>query len=125
LEPLSILNPPFTDILNDPRLTSADLLKLIDEQQGTITGQIGELAKTVRKEDTTPFEGIIFALLQHHLHVTTLNTKLTARTTDLVSGTFQLNFRLERLTKWLIALTVVLGMFTVPLAIDAILKWLR
>jgi len=100
-------------------------LKLIDEQQSTITMQIGELAKTVREEDTTPFNGMIFALLQHHLHVTTLNTKLTARTTDLAYGTFQLNLTLERLTKWLIALTVVLGLFTVPLAVDAILKWLR
>lgn len=125
MELLSILNPPFTDILNDPRLTSAPLLKLIDEQQSTITMQIGELAKTVREEDTTPFNGMIFALLQHHLHVTTLNTKLTARTTDLAYGTFQLNLTLERLTKWLIALTVVLGIFTVPLAVDAILKWLR
>src|ERR1700675_1585463 len=33
VEYLSILNPPITDILNDPRVTSAALLRMIDEQQ--------------------------------------------------------------------------------------------
>jgi hypothetical protein len=125
LELLSILNPPITDILNDPRVTSATLLKLIDEQERSITQQIAELAAKVKTEDVTPFDLIIFALLQHHLHVTTLNTKLTARTTDLVYGTLQLNHTLERLTKWLIGLTIVLAIFALPLAIDVIWKWLK
>lgn len=32
MELLSMLNPPITDILNDPRVTPAALLKTIDEQ---------------------------------------------------------------------------------------------
>jgi hypothetical protein len=125
VELLSILNPPVTDIFNDPRVTSAALLKMIDEQQTTITRQLGELLAQVKKEDVTPFDIAMFACLQHHLHVTTLNTKLTARQMDLVYVTSQLNRTLERLTKWLIGLTVALAIFAVPLAIDVILKWLK
>lgn len=76
----------------------------------------------IKKEDVSPFDIAMFACLQHHLHITTLNTKLTARQMDLVYVTTQLNRTLERLTKWLIWLTVTLGILTLPLAIEAILK---
>jgi hypothetical protein len=125
VELLSILNPPITDIFNDPRVTSAALLKMIDEQQTTITRQLGELLAQVQKEDVTPFDIAMFACLQHHLHVTTLNTKLTARQMDHAYVTNQLNRTLERLTKWLIALTVTLAVFAAPLAIEVIVKWLK
>lgn len=121
----SILNPPITDIFNDPRVTSAALLKMIDEQYATVNRQVGELVAQVKKEDVSPFDIAMFACLQHHLHVTTLNTKLTARQMDLVYVTTQLNRTLERLTKWLIGLTVALGLFAFPLAIEVILKWLK
>jgi hypothetical protein len=125
VEPLSILNPPITDIFNDPRVTSAALLKMIDEQQTTITRQLGDLSAKVKKEDVTPYDIMIFACLQHHLHVTTLNTKLTARQMDLVYVTNQLNRTLERLTNWLIGLTVALALLALPLAIEVILKWVK
>jgi len=125
VELLSILNPPIIDIFNDPRVTSAALLKVIDEQHATITRQLGELLAQVKKEDVSPFDIAMFACLQHHLHVTTLNTKLAARQKDLMYVATQLNRTLERLTKWLIGLTVVLGIFALPLAIDVILKWLK
>lgn len=125
MELLSILNPPITDIFNDPRVTSGALLKVIDEQQQTITQQMGQLLAQVKKEDVSPFDIMMFACLQHHLHVTTLNTKLTARQMDHAYVTNQLNRTLERLTKWLIGLTVALAIFALPLAIDVILKWLR
>jgi len=119
------LNPPITDILNDPRVTSAALLKMIDEQQRTITQQMKDLSVHLKREDVTPFDIMMFACVQHHLHVTTLNTKLTARSTDLAYGTLQLSHTLERLTKWLIGLTIALGVFALPLAIEVILKWLK
>lgn len=125
MELLSILNPPITDIFNDPRVTSAALLKMIDEQRTTITRQLGELLAQVKKEDVSPFDIAMFACLQHHLHVTTLNTKLTARQMDLGYVTAQLNRTLERLTKWLIGLTVTLAIFAFPLAIEGILKWIK
>lgn len=125
MELLSILNPPITDIFNDPRVTSEALLKMIDEQQRTITQQIAELSVQVKKEDVTSFDIMMFACLQHHLHVTTLNTKLTARQMDHAYVTNQLNRTLERLTKWLIGLTVTLAIFALPLAADVILKWLK
>ena len=125
MEYLSILNPPITDILNDPRVTSAALLKMVDEQQRTITQQMKDLSAQIKREDVTPFDIMMFACVQHHLHVTTLNTKLTARSTDLAYGTLQLSHALERLTKWLIGLTIALGVFTLPLAIDIFLKWLK
>jgi hypothetical protein len=125
MEPLSILNPPITDTLNDPRVTSAALLKMIDEQQQTITQQMKDLSAQVKREDVTPFDIMMFACVQHHLHVTTLIAKLTARSKDLAYGTLQLNHRLERLTKWLIGLTIALSVFALPLAIDVILKWLK
>ncbi len=125
MEFLSILNPPITDILNDPRVTSAELLKMIDEQQRTVTQRMKDLSAQVKKEDIGPFEVLVFACIQHHLHITTLNTKLTARSTDLTYGTVQLGLALERLTKWLIGLTIALGVFALPLAIDIILKWLK
>jgi hypothetical protein len=125
VEYLSILNPPITDLLNDPRVTSAALLKMIDEQQRTITQQMKDLSAQMKREDITPFDLLMFTCVQHHLHVTTLNTKLTARSTDLSYGTLQLSVALERLTKWLIGLTIALGVFALPLAIDIILKWLK
>ena len=125
MESLSIINPPITDILDDPRVTSAALLKLIDEQQGTITKQMQEMAAQMKPGDVTPYDAMMFAYIQHHLHVTTLNTKLTARQVDLAYVTTQLNRTLERLTKWLIGLTIALGILAIPLAIDVILKWLK
>jgi hypothetical protein len=125
VELLSILNPPITDIFNDPRVTSEGLLKMIDEQEQVITQRLTELSAQVKKADLTPFDLMMFACLQHHLHVTTLNTKLTARQMDHAYVTNQLNRTLERLTKWLIGLTVALGIFALPLAIDVILKWLK
>ena len=125
VEYLSILNPPITDILNDPRVTSAALLRMIDEQQATITQQMKDLSAQVKGEDVTPFDIMMFACVQHHLHVTTLNTKLTARSMDLAYGTLQLSHTLERLTKWLIGLTIALGVFALPLAIEVILKWIK
>lgn len=125
MEILSILNPPVTDILNDPRVTSRALLEMIDEQQNLIMKQLKEMSTQVKKEDITPFDLMMFACLQHHLHVTTLNTKLTARQTDLSYMTTQLNLTLERLTRWLIGLTVALAILAVPLAIDVISKWLK
>jgi hypothetical protein len=125
MEYLSILNPPITDILNDPRVTSVALLKMIDEQQRTITQQMKDLSAQVKGADVTPFDIMMFTCLQHHLHVTTLNTKLTARSVDLAYGVLQLSHALERLTKWLIGLTIALGVLALPLSIDVILKWLK
>ncbi|HVI08592.1 MAG TPA: hypothetical protein VND65_09895 [Candidatus Binatia bacterium] len=125
MELLSILNPPVTDILNDPRVTSQALLKMIDEQQNLVMQRLKEMSAQVKKEDITPFDLMMFACVQHHLHVTTLNTKLTARQTDLSYMTTQLNLTLERLTKWLIRLTVALAILAIPLAIDVISKWLK
>jgi hypothetical protein len=125
VEFLSILNPPITDILNDPRVTSAALLRMIDEQQHTITQQLKDLSAQVKKEDLTPLDLMTFACLQHHLHVAVLNTKLTARQVDLGYMTTQLNHTLERLTQWLIGLTVTLAVLALPLAIDVILKWVK
>jgi hypothetical protein len=125
MEILSILNPPVTDILNDPRVTSQGLLRMIDEQQEAVTRQLKEMSTQIKKEDITPFDLMMFACLQHHLHITTINTKLTARQTDLAYVTAQLNLTLERLTKWLIGLTVALAILAVPLAIDVISKWLK
>jgi len=124
MEQLSILNPPVTDMLNDPRVTSAALVKMINEQERSVHQQLAELLVKV-KQGEAPFDVLIFHVLQHQLHVTTLNTKLTARTTDLMYQTVQLNLRLERLTTILIGLTVVLGVFAIPLAIDVVLKWLK
>ncbi|HEV3374810.1 MAG TPA: hypothetical protein VG051_03845 [Candidatus Acidoferrum sp.] len=125
MELLSMLNPPITDIFNDPRVTSAALLKMIDEQYATVNRQVGELMAQVKKEDVSPFDIAMFACLQHHLHVTTLNTKLAARQTDLMYVTTQLNRTLERLTTWLIGLTMMLAILALPLAIEAISKWVK
>jgi hypothetical protein len=122
MEPLSILNPPIEDILNDPRLSSDELMKKIDEQHSVITKQVMDWASNAGQVE--PIDAMMFAVMQHQLHVTVLNTKLTARMADLGYKTTQLSLRLERLTKVLIWLTVVLGVFSIPLAIEAILKLL-
>jgi hypothetical protein len=123
--PLSILNPPITDILNDPRVTSAALLKLIDDQQKIVSQNVKEYADNIKPGDITPFDLMFFAVVQHHLHTTTLIAKLMARSADLSYQTVQLNLGLERLTKWLIVLTIVLGIFALPLAIEVVLKWMK
>jgi hypothetical protein len=101
MELLSIVNPPITDTFNDPRVTAQALLKMIDEQRAAITRQLQEMSAQVKMEDMSPFDLMMFVCLQHHLHITTLNTKLTARQVDLSYVTAQLNLTLERLTKWL------------------------
>ncbi len=68
---------------------------------------------------------MLFALIEDHLNVTLIKTILTARLTELASGTLQLNHTLETLTKWLIGLTIALGIFALPLAVDMIFKWLK
>jgi hypothetical protein len=98
---------------------------MIDEQQHTITQQLKDLSAQVKKEDLTALDLMMFACLQHHLHVTVVNTKLTARQIDLGYMTTQLNHTLERLTEWLIGLTVTLAILALPLAIDVILKWVK
>jgi hypothetical protein len=120
MENLSILNPPVIDLLSDPRVTSASLLKTIDEQQSAITKQVTDWLALIKPGDVTPFDAMMFAYVQQLLQVTTLNTKLAAVQKDHLYKLNQLSLRLERLTKWLICLTVALGVFTIPLAIDAI-----
>jgi hypothetical protein len=98
---------------------------MIDEQHAATTQRINELLTQVKREDINPFGVAMFALVQHHLHMTVVGTKLTARQVDLAYSAVQLSFRLERLTKWLIGLTIALGVFAVPLAIDVVLKWFK
>jgi hypothetical protein len=98
---------------------------MIDEQQKSVTKQMQDLSAKLSTEHITPFDVMIFACLQHHLHVTTLNTKLTARSVDLTYGMLQLSLTLERLTKWLIGLTIGLCLLAIPLAIDVTLKWVK
>lgn len=125
VEPLSILNPPIIDLLNDPRLTSDGLMKMIDDQERAITQQTEEWSRQIKPGDIRPLEAMTFACVQHEMHVTCLNTKLTAKHMDHGYALKQLNLRLERLTKWLIGLTVVLAVLTLPLAIEAVAKWLK
>lgn len=120
MDPLSILNPAIDDVLNDPRVSSAELVKQIDEQHRIVTKQVKEWASKAGQVE--PIDAMVFAVAQHQLHVTVLNTKLTARMVDLGYKTTQLSLRLERLTKVLIWLTVVLGIFSIPLAVDAVLR---
>ena len=51
--------------------------------------------------------------------------ELAARQKDLMYVTTQLNRTLERLTQWLIGLTVTLAILTLPLAVEAILKFVK
>jgi len=120
IELLSILNPPIKDLLNDPRLSSDDLIRKIDERHGIITNQVREWSAKVGEVEA--LDAMMFAVVHDHLEMTVLNTKLTARMTDLGYKTTILNLRLEKLTKVLMWLTVVLGVLCIPLAIEAILK---
>jgi hypothetical protein len=122
VELLSILNPPIIDFLSDERLTSKKLLEIIDAQERQISAQVGEWGKLVKPGDLRPIELMAFAVSQHHMHVACLNAKLTARQADLMFKVSVLNIRLESLTKWLIGLTIVLGLLT---AIDIIGKSLK
>jgi hypothetical protein len=98
---------------------------MIDEQQKIVTQQMKDLAGQIKRDDMKPFDVMIFGYMQHHLRLTTINTKLTARQVDLTYVLSQLNFRLERLTQWLIGLTVVLTILALPLAIEAIVRWAK
>jgi hypothetical protein len=80
MEPLSILNPPIEDILNDPRLSFNELIKQIDKQHSIITKQVTDWASTAKQVE--PIDAMMFAVMQHLLHVMVLNTKLTARMAD-------------------------------------------
>ena len=95
------------------------MLKTIDEQQTAITKQVTDWSALIKPGDVAPFDAMMFAYVQQLLQVTTLNTKLAAVQKDHLYRLNQLNL-LERLTTWLIWLTVALGVFTIPLAIDAI-----
>jgi hypothetical protein len=124
-EPLSILNPPITDIYNDPRVTSEGLLKKIADHDQKFMQKMTEWSSQLKPGDVKLFDAMVFAYIQHHLHLTSLNTQLTARQMDHGYVANQLNRTLERLTQWLIGLTVVLGLLALPLAIDVITKWIK
>jgi len=81
IELLSILNPPIKDLLNDPRLSSDDLIRKIDERHGIITNQVREWSAKVGEVEA--LDAMMFAVVHDHLEMTVLNTKLTARMTDL------------------------------------------
>jgi hypothetical protein len=121
MELLSILNPPIEDILNDPRLSSDELVKMISNQYRIVNKQVMDWASNAGEVEA--LDAMIFAVMQHQLHVTVLNTQLTARMVDFGYKTTQLSLRLERLTKVLIWLTIILGIFSIPLAIEAVLRW--
>jgi hypothetical protein len=114
MENLSILNPPVIDLLHDPRVTSASFLKMIDEQQTIITKQVSDWAAMIKPGDIKPFDAMMFAYVQQLLQVTTLSTKLAAIQKDHLYKSNQLDLRR------LLWLTIALGVFTIPLAIDAI-----
>jgi hypothetical protein len=125
MEILSILNPPIIDLLNDPRVTSDKLIRDISQQEATITKQLKGWSELMKPGDATPFELMKFAVLQHQMHNSSLQAQLSAKQLDHTYALRQLNHRLEWLTKWLIALTVVLGVLTIPLAVEAVYHMLR
>jgi hypothetical protein len=120
MENLSILNPPIIDLLNDPRVTSDGLIKAISEQEGVITKQLQEWSANLKPGDMTVAQVMMLACTQHQMHNSCLQSQLSAKQLDHTYALRQLNHRLETLTKWLIGLTVVLGVLTIPLAIEAI-----
>lgn len=125
MENLSILNPPVIDLLNDPRVTSDSLIRMISEQEAAITTQIKDWASLLKPGDVTAIQSMIFACLQHQMHNSTLQAQLSAKQMDHAYALRQLNHRLERLTQWLIGLTVVLGVLTIPLALEAVYHLLK
>ena len=118
----SILNPPIIDVLGDERLTSKKLMESIDSQERQITAQVAEWGKLIRSGDLRPIELMTFAVSQQHMHVACLAAKLEARQADLMFQISVLNIRLERLTKWLVGLTIVLGLLTASDIIGNLLK---
>lgn len=125
MEILSILSPPILDLLNDPRVTSAKLVRDISEQEASVTKQLKEWSALMKPGDATPFEVMKFAALQHQMHNSCLQAQLSAKQLDHTYALRQLNHRLERLTQWLIGLTIVLGVLTVPLAVEAVYHMLK
>ncbi|MGC2528539.1 MAG: hypothetical protein WA639_12375 [Candidatus Acidiferrum sp.] len=125
MENLSILNPPAIDLLNDPRVTSDSLIRMISEQEAAITKQVKDWASLLKPGDVTVIQSMTFACLQHQMHNSALQAQLSARQMDHAYALRQLNHRLERLTQWLIGLTVVLGVLTIPLALEAVYHLLK
>jgi hypothetical protein len=120
MEHLSILNPPVIDLLNDPRVTSDTFIKAITEQETAITRQLNDWAALLKPGDVTVVQSMTFACVQHQFHNSCLQAQLSAKQMDHTYALRQLNHRLERLTHWLIGLTVVLGVLTIPLALEAL-----
>ena len=120
MENLSILNPPVFDLLNDPRVTSDRLIKMISEQEIAVTKQLQDWSALLKPGDVNVVQSMMFACLQHLMHNSCLAAQLAAKHMDHAYALRQLNHRLERLTQWLIGLTVVLGVLTIPLALEAV-----
>jgi hypothetical protein len=59
MEPLSILNPPIEDILNDPRLSFDEVMKKIDKQHGIVTKQVMDWASNAGQVE--PIDAMMFA----------------------------------------------------------------
>jgi hypothetical protein len=56
VELLSILNPPITDIFNDPRVTSEGLLKTIDDHDLKFMQRMTEWSAQLKPGDVKTFE---------------------------------------------------------------------
>ena len=125
MENLSILNPSVIDLLNDPRVTSDSLIRMISEQEAAITKQVKDWASLLKPGDATVIQSMTFACLQHQMHNSALQAQLSAKQMDHTYALRQLDHRLERLTQWLIGLTAVLGVLTIPLALEAVYHLLK
>jgi hypothetical protein len=106
-------------------VTSDNLIRTIGEQEAFITKQLEDWSSQLKPGDVTPFEAMKFALFQHQMHNSCLQAQLSAKQLDHTFALRQLNHRLEGLTQWLIRLTVVLGVLTIPLAVEAVYHMLK
>lgn len=107
----------------DWKTDSGDIAKAMHEATMKQIGQVKELVTKLKPGDYTAWDLIILAYLQLIPGALNANVHATVRTTEVLTQIQVLNIRLERLTKWLIGLTVSLLLLTMVLLFATVRHW--
>jgi hypothetical protein len=106
----------FLSIL-DWKTNSADIAKTLQDATNTQMERVKEMVKQVKPGDFSLRDTIFFAYVQLIPGVLNMSAAASVRANEILTDIQVLNIRLERLTKWLIGLTIALVLLTVVLLI--------
>ncbi len=109
----------------DWKTDSSDVAKTLRDNTTIQMKRVEEMVKRVKPGDFSIRDLIFFAYVQLIPGVLNMNATASVRATEVLTNIEVLNLRLERLTKWLIGLTIALVLLTIVLLVATVLPLLK